>query len=308
MTPTLPSSADAYSALQGFDSTRPTATDYISKANSQYNVPQDQQQVSGLQGSINNLTQSLQGVAPSVQGRTSGTFTTAGQQSALINKEQAPIATDISNENSSLGTAQTNQAHDEDLANQMVQALLGQDNTKYQGLLDTYNAASGSEKEQEAEKEFQASQALEQQKLAETTREFNLTPRAASASDYTQQLLDFMKGQQGGNSSSQLNNGEQQAVNEVNDRIKGAGANTDALLSDYAATKISADNGDAGDKAKLQAYALAKPSLFGAGGSALSKVNALISTWGTGSAGGGGGGGAWKDYSSQLQNPSLGLQ
>lgn len=303
MTPTLPSSADAYTALQGFNSTRPAATDYISKANSQYNIPQDQQQVSGLQDSVNNLTSSLRGVAPSVMGRTAGTFTTAGQQSALINKEQAPIATNLTDTNTALGSAQTNQGHDEQLASTLVQALLGQDNTKYQGLLDTYNAASGSEKEREAEKEFQASQALEQQKLAETTREFNLTPRATSASDYTQQLLDFMKGQQGGNSSPQLNNTEQQAVNEVNDRIKGAGGNTDAILSDYAATKISADNGNAGDKAKLQAYALAKPSLFGAGGSALSKVNALISTWGQPVKSKGDPG----DYSSQLQNANLGL-
>lgn len=268
---TLPSSTAAYGALQAFNSSRPSATDYISKANSQYNIPADQQQVTGLQGTLNNLNSSLQAVAPSVQGRTSGTFTTAGQQSALINKEQAPIATNINSTGTSLGQAQGVQSHDEQLAAQMVQALLGSDATKYQGLMDTYGAATDAEKSAEQKREFDA-------QAAEQAREFNLTPRGLSGSD-TQSIIDAIKAAQGGGGGA-TNPADQASFNDVLNRIKTAGNNTDALISDYAATKVSADRGNAGDKAKLQAYALNAPSLFGNGGSALSKVNALVSGWG----------------------------
>lgn len=275
-TSTLPSTTDAYNALQSFNSTRPGATDYIDKANTQYNIPQDQQQVSGLQGAVNNLTQSLRGVAPSVQGRTAGTFTTAGQQSALINKEQAPIATSLTDTGTQLGQAQNTQGHDEQLASQIVQALLSQDNTKYQSLLDTYNSAQSAAQQAEAVKEFQASQALEQQKLAETKRQFDLTPRGGSGSD-TAALIAALQGGKGG----ALDPVDQAAFDDVHNRITAANGNNSSLISDYAATKVSADRGNAGDKAKLQAYALAAPSLFGTGGTALPQVSTLVKNWGS---------------------------
>lgn len=275
-TSTLPSSTDAYNALQAFNSSRPTATDYISKANSQYNIPQDQQEVTGLQGTLNNLTSSLQAVAPSVVGRTSGTFTTAGQQSALINKEQAPIATNIGNTGTTLTTAQGTQSHDEQLAGQMVQALLGQDATKYQGLMDTYTAASGAEQAAEAKREHDAD-------LAEKAREADLSANSSGGSSDIAAIIAAMNaGNKTGGTA--LDPTEQYAVNNVNDIIKKTGGDANALISDYAATAVSANKGNAADKAKLQAYAAARPDLFGSGGSGLSKANALVSNWGVSTA------------------------
>ena len=262
-TSTLPSTTDAYNALQSFNSTRPAATDYITKANAQYNIPQDQQQVSGLQGAVNNLTSSLQAVAPSVQGRTSGTFTTAGQQSALINKEQAPISTNLTNTTNALGGAQSVQSHDQTLANQMVQALLGQDSTKYQGLLDTYNAAQSASQQAEARKQFDATQALEQQKLAETQREFNLTPHGTAADSTGALLAALMAPKTAATPAAPVTTGtnpiEQAAYNDVAGR---KGQSDKQLLSDFNATAVSANKGNQQDRLKVQFYQQLFPSLF----------------------------------------------
>lgn len=263
-TSTLPSAADAYGALQAFNSSRPSATDYISKANTQYNIPQDQQEVTGLQGTLNNLTSSLQAVAPSVIGRTSGTFTTAGQQSALVNKEQAPIATNISNTGTSLSTAQGTQSHDEQLASQMVQALLGQDATKYQGLMDSYNASTDAEKAAEQKREFDA-------QAAEQAREFNLTPHGTGGSD----ISDLINAMNGGNSATAADPTQNPLYKQVFFQPNGQKWGDQQLISDYNATYKSAQYGNARDQQKIALYKAIRPDLFG--GSSTFK-NATVTT------------------------------
>lgn len=150
-----PSSATAYQALQGFQA--PSAQDVLSQANDQFGVGADQTRVSDLRGAVANLNTSLNAVDPSVTGRTSGTFTTEAQRSALVNKEQAPIQTnltargaDLTNANSDLSTATGNSTN-------LASAIMSQNQNQYQKLLDQYNAASDAEKQQEATREFNAS-------------------------------------------------------------------------------------------------------------------------------------------------------
>lgn len=179
-----PSATDAYSALQNFNSTRSAPTDYLNKANQQYNVQGLQGENQNLQGSVSNLQNAVAAVNPSVTGRTSGTFTTEGQRQALVNREQQPILSNLGSQQqaygqsqNALGTAQTN-------ANQMAQTLYNSDQQKYQGLLDQYNAANAAD--QFAKQQQSAAESLAEQQrqfnaqLAEQQRQFNLTPHGSS--------------------------------------------------------------------------------------------------------------------------------
>lgn len=178
-----PSATDAYSALQNFNSTRSAPTDYLNKANQQFNVQGLQGENQNLQGAVTNLQNSVAAVNPSVTGRTSGTFTTEGQRQALVNREQQPILTNLGSQQqaygqsqNALGTAQTN-------ANQMAQSLYNSDQQKYQGLLDQYNAANAADQFAKQQQAAAASLAEQQRQynasLAEQQRQFNLTPHSS---------------------------------------------------------------------------------------------------------------------------------
>lgn len=172
-----PNAQDAYSQLQSFNASRPAATSFTDQANQQYGVDAANKQVSGLQTTIGNLQNAASAVAPSVAGRTSGTFTTQGQRDALVNREQAPIYTQLNQQGQQLGQAQTAQSQAQGMASQMAQSLASQDQQKYQTLLDQYNAANAADqfqKQMQAQAAQAASdQAYRQQQLAEQVREFN---------------------------------------------------------------------------------------------------------------------------------------
>lgn len=151
----------------------------MSQANDQSGVGAAQTRVSDLQGSVKNLQSSLDAVDPSVTGRTTGTFTTDAQRSALVGKESAPIQTKLATTNNDLGTAQGNFNTAQGNANTLASAILGQNQQTYQQLLDQYNGAAAEEKQQEAVREFNAQLQEQQSQDAEKVREANL---AASSS------------------------------------------------------------------------------------------------------------------------------
>jgi hypothetical protein len=197
----LPSASSAYQNLQGFSSNRPSVTDYTNQADQQYGVSGLNSSVNNLQSLVGNLTNAAAGVAPSVTGRTAGTFTTEAQRQALVNKEQTPILSELQQQQQGLGTQQSQLSSAETMANQMAGNLMSQDQTKYQGLLDQYNAANAAEQfhQQQLDAQQQAAQsnALEQQKLAEQVREFNNPQKAAATPDLSAELAALMGGQQG---------------------------------------------------------------------------------------------------------------
>lgn len=177
----MPPVQDAYNALKSFTDTRPQATDYITKANDQYNVKGQQQAVGNLQSLVNNLQSSAAAVAPSVTGRTSGTFTTEGQRQALVAKEQQPILGSLGQQQTALGTAYNQQSDAETMANQMASTLMNQDQQKYQTLMDQYSAANAADQFMKQQQAAAASLAEQQRQfnaqLAESQRQFNATPR-----------------------------------------------------------------------------------------------------------------------------------
>jgi hypothetical protein len=169
-----PSSQAAYQSLQDFNNNRKSATDITTEAQNQYDIPGYTSRLSTLRGLVGNLTSSVNAVDPSVTGRTSGSFVTEGQRSALVNKERAPILSDLGTEQNALGTEQTGFNTASGLASQLASSVLSQDQTKYQSLLDQYNGAVASEQAAEQKRQYEAD-------LAEKQREFNAQQAAASA-------------------------------------------------------------------------------------------------------------------------------
>ena len=247
----VPSSADAYQALTAYKAPDPNAV--LTQAQTQYGVPGAQTRVSDLRSAVNNLTSSINAVDPSVTGRTSGTFTTEAQRGALVSKEQQPLQTDLTARNTDLSGATQDFNTASANAGSLASLLLASGKDQYQKLLDQYNASTAYEKQQTDQQNAVAAQQLEQQKLAESTREFN-NPQTTVASPTL-----------GGSSSSSGSNTDpvqQAAYNDVYTRIsKNASAAT--LISDYNATAKSAGFGNLQDQYKVQIYKQLRPDLFG---------------------------------------------
>lgn len=198
----LPSTTDAYNQLQSFNSSRPSPTSFLDQANQKYGVDAANSQVSGLQSTIGNLQNAAAAVAPSVTGRTSGTFTTQGQRDALVNREQAPIITNLNTQGQQLGQAQSAQQQAQSLAGQYASGLASQDQQKYQSLLDQYNAANAADQfhqqQQAAAQQAASDQAYRQQQLSEQIREFNNPQNQGGSTADVAALLSSISGKSGG--------------------------------------------------------------------------------------------------------------
>lgn len=161
MNPTT--SADALSQLQQIQSQSQDPNTILANQRQQLGVDQAQNTVTGLRGAIDNTTQLLKQVAPSVMGRTSSSLVTNAQAGKQIQNESAPL-------NSTL----TQQGTDYTQADQDLQNLQGQAETAangiYQGQQDKlsyaqnlYNALYKQEQDAataaEQKREFDAQQA-----------------------------------------------------------------------------------------------------------------------------------------------------
>lgn len=161
-----PATQAALSSVTNYKQLDPTTA--TATANDQYGVGASQTRLSALQGVVGNLQSSLDAVDPSVTGRTSGTFTTEGQRSALVGKEQTPIAANLGKEQTAETAAASDLNQSQNLASNMASALLNGDKEKYQQLLDVYNASAAQDKQTQAEQDAQ-------QQAAEQQREFNIS-------------------------------------------------------------------------------------------------------------------------------------
>lgn len=129
-------------------------------------VPQAQQQVSGLRQAITNTTNLLNQVAPSVYGRTGGSLVTDAQATRQIGNEQAPINQQLNTEGQQYTGANA------DLTNLLskVDTLSG---LQQQGQQNEYSNLENIYKDLSSSEQAALANQLEQQKLAEQTREFN---------------------------------------------------------------------------------------------------------------------------------------
>lgn len=128
--PPATTSTQALGNLQSAQANQQTPDQLSTSTGNALGIPAAQQQVSGLRGAINNTTQLLSQVAPSVMGRTQNSLVTQAQANAQITNGQAPLndqlnkeQTDYSGANSDLTnlTNQQNSMVGNDLTNQQNQ-------------------------------------------------------------------------------------------------------------------------------------------------------------------------------------------
>lgn len=167
-----PSSQTALQSLQAFKPRE--AKDVMSEAETKYDIAGKKDRLSSLRGLVSNLQSSVEAVDPSVTGRTTGTFTTEGQRSALVNRERQPILGSLAKEQQALGVEQQGFSESQSLATQMASALMNQDQTTYQKLLDTYNATLAAEQAAEQKRQYELN-------LAEQRRQFDEQQKASKA-------------------------------------------------------------------------------------------------------------------------------
>lgn len=119
MPPTATTSQQALQNLQSAQGSQKSPDQIATDNSTSLGIPAAQQQVTGLRGAINNTTQLLSQVAPSVMGRTSNSLVTSAQADRQIANEQSPLNDQLNKENSDYSGASTD-----------LQNLVGQANTK----------------------------------------------------------------------------------------------------------------------------------------------------------------------------------
>lgn len=121
MTPTAPAttSAQALQNLQSFQGSEKSPTDLLQSQEQSLGVPQAQQQVSGLRSAIQNTTNLLNQVAPSVYGNTQNSLVTDAQANQQIQNRQAPLNSQLNTE----GTQYTNAESDANNAQSQADTL-----------------------------------------------------------------------------------------------------------------------------------------------------------------------------------------
>jgi DNA polymerase III gamma/tau subunit len=250
-----PSSQTAYQALTAFKPRQ--AQDVMNEAETKYDIAGKKTRLSSLRGLVTNLESAVEAVDPSVTGRTSGNFTTEAQRSALVSREKQPILGSLAKEQQALGTEQQSFSESQSLATQMASALMNQDQTTYQKLLDEYNATLAAEQAAEQKRQYELN-------LAEQKRQFDEQQRAAAKASAggAYNLGSIASALKGGSTPASDPNREAAYV-DVQQRI--SSSNDRELVSDYNATLSSANKGNAKDKLKIQMYQTYRPDLFKSG-------------------------------------------
>lgn len=159
-------SAGALQQLQQYQQSAKTPDQAFTEANQQFGVPAAQQTLTGLRGALQQTTNLLGNVAPSVMGRTQNSLVTDAQSNRIIGNEQQPIQQNLSKLGTSYGNAQEDFQTASGQANQRAQATLTGQQGQLSYLQNLYNSLVSQEQ--------QAAQ------LAEQQRQFNLTPRGGS--------------------------------------------------------------------------------------------------------------------------------
>jgi len=229
---------------------RPTQ-EILGEAETRYDIPGITSRLSNYRRLVNNLSRSVEAVDPSVTGRTSGSFVTEAQRAALVNKERRPLLEDLSKQQQALGETQGEYSLASGLASNLVSALQSEDESRYQKVLDRYNAARAAEQAAEDKRQFEENLRLEQYKA-----------RTGGGNEGggidLSGIIDRYLASQGQNNQGSLSP-EEIAYTSVQKFLRGTDA---SIRSDYNATKKSADRGNPADKIKIQLYERERPDLF----------------------------------------------
>lgn len=143
-------SAQALQNLQSFQSGMKSPQDVLTGANQQLGVPQAQQQVQGLRGAIQNTTNLLNQVAPSVMGRTQNSLVTSAQANNQIAQEEAPISTQLNKEQSDYSSANQDYTNLEQQAQNEANATLQDQQSRLGTLQSVYGDLAAKEQQDQA--------------------------------------------------------------------------------------------------------------------------------------------------------------
>lgn len=154
-----PSSAAAYQSLQDFSKSMIDPQTALTQGQTQYGVQGLGSQVDALRSLTNNLQTSINGVDPSVTGRTQGGLVTEAQRQAIVNKERSPLVDQFNTTSGHLNDANSQYGNAQNYASQYTQALLTGQTNKLSALDALYKDAVASEAAAEQKREFDAQQA-----------------------------------------------------------------------------------------------------------------------------------------------------
>lgn len=253
-------SAAAFQQLQSATQNAQNPTQFLQQANQQYGVDQAQSTVTGLRSAINNTTNLLNNVAPSVQGRTANSLVTSAQADKQVANESAPIQSSLSTEGNQYNQANSDYADLEGKAQNEANAEIQGQNDQLSRLQniysDLYTSEQNTAQQQEAEREFNAQ--LAASNAASANQGFDVNPQAAAAPGLPQGMA--LKGANGGGgydfsfggnpvsaaTFAQVNNqkigdvlytmaqsGDKTAAQAYQDILKNKGTITPALRSKY---------------------------------------------------------------------------
>jgi len=166
-------SQEALAQLQQIQSQAQNPNDILANQRQQLGVNAANETVTGLRGAINNTTQLLKQVAPSVMGRTGNSLVTSAQAGRIIQNEQAPISQNLADQGQQYSQAAENLNKLESQAGQAASGIYqGQQdklsyaqnlyNTLYQKERDAQQAAQAEANRQEQIRQFNEQQAASQ--------------------------------------------------------------------------------------------------------------------------------------------------
>lgn len=166
MPPAAPAqnSAQALQNLQSYAGSTKSPEQDLQQQQQNLGVTAAQQTVTGLRGAIQNTTNLLSQVAPSVMGRTANSLVTSAQADQQINNEQAPLNTQLNTENQNYTNANSDytnlQQQAEDLANADQTGQQNQESYLQNIYNNLYTQEQNTAQQAEAKREFDAQQQL----------------------------------------------------------------------------------------------------------------------------------------------------
>lgn len=183
MQPNAENSQAALAQLQQTQAQSQNPNDILGAQRQQLGVNAAQDTVGGLRGAINNTTNLLKQVAPSVMGRTQNSLVTNAQATRQIGNESAPLQQSLGEQGQQYNEATSDLDRLESRASQAASGIYQGQQDKVSYLQNLYNTLYG--KEQDAVK------------MAEDTRRYNeelgLKKAAAAAAAAAQRNFDLSR-------------------------------------------------------------------------------------------------------------------
>jgi len=252
-------SSKLFSQYQAFQQKRVKPEDYVKRYSTDLGVDDAKARVAGARTAIRATEDTITAAPDSVAGRTSGSLVTDAQRNRLVQNEVAPLQEMMRTQSNAYTDANQGLSELSDTLDKRVAYNLQSDDTQANSLLSLYQAASESEKQKEAIRQWNA-------QMAEQKRQFNESQKAAerqSARAAAAAASPSFGGGGGGATSTAKPKAtdpvQQAAYNDVASRMSQSDG---AIKSDFNATLKSANRGNKKDIQKIAIYRKLRPDLF----------------------------------------------